>query len=156
MASWSLQIVTKVMWFWSFIEEPFIECPVCANYQDDPPEQTRYGLSLGWLGSIPGLSGSKAHDLPPHCVLSHKILLVEGTGRPAPSPSLLWCSDFLGSLTYSWVFCNFQFWSPGQSTVLYSCFLQALLPLTISNAKTWKILSIWWKPGLNVRHFAAF
>lgn len=121
-----------------------------------PPKQTRHGLSLGWLGSIPGLSGSKAHDLPPHRVLSYKILLVEGTGRPAPSSSVLWYSDFLGSLAYSWVFCNFQLWSPGQSTVLYSCFLQALLPLTISNAKTWKILSIWWKPGLNVRHFAAF
>lgn len=73
-----------------------------------------------------------------------------------PLPSLLWCCDFRGSLAHSWVFCTSQLWSSGKSTVLYSCFFKTLLPLTISNSKSWKILSIWWKPGLNVRHFAAF
>lgn len=129
MASWSSKTVTKAVWFRSFIEEPFIKCSLCVRYLGDPPEQTRHRLSLGWLGSTPGSSGFKAHDLSSHCVLSHRNLVVEGTH---------------------------QLWSPGQSTVLYSCFLQTLVSLTISNAKTWKILSIWWKPGLNVGHFAAF
>ena len=62
----------------------------------------------------------------------------------------------LGPWPHSWVSYSSQLWSPGHSTVLYSSFLQALLPLTISDAKTWKILNIQWKPSLNIRHFAAF
>ena len=76
-----------------------------------------------------------------------------GTGRP----TLL-----LRQVPRAWGF----FWVPShragpsaalssgaQGAVLYDCFYQAPLPLTISNAESWKIWNTWSKPGLNGRDF---